>query len=101
MSIARSFEAQPPEVIGADGETRTPTPVKALAPEASVSTNSTTSAPKEVRIIMTLLSFVKHVLHFFKLFFRCSQALGKAIRQALHIAGVALSINNGFRGQWI
>ena len=29
---------------GADGETRTPTPVKALAPEASVSTNSTTSA---------------------------------------------------------
>lgn len=32
------------KVIGADGETRTPTPVKALAPEASVSTNSTTSA---------------------------------------------------------
>ncbi len=32
------------EEIGADGETRTPTPVKALAPEASVSTNSTTSA---------------------------------------------------------
>ena len=29
---------------GADGETRTPTAVKPLAPEASVSTNSTTSA---------------------------------------------------------
>jgi hypothetical protein len=30
--------------IGADGETRTPTPFRAPAPEASVSTNSTTSA---------------------------------------------------------
>ncbi len=59
MKIAFSFEAQPPLAIGADGETRTPTPVKALAPEASVSTNSTTSAPKEERIIKTTFSFVK------------------------------------------
>ncbi len=33
---------------GAEGETRTPTPERELDPEPSVSTNSTTSARKEV-----------------------------------------------------
>ncbi len=36
---------------GAEGETRTPTPIRALDPEPSVSTNSTTSAIKRGQFI--------------------------------------------------
>ena len=38
-------------MCGAEGETRTPTPIRALDPEPSVSTNSTTSAIKRGQFI--------------------------------------------------
>ena len=55
--------------IGAEGESRTPTPLPELDPEPSVSTNSTTSARKSVyRIRPPLASFFLDFSHF--LFFR-------------------------------
>ena len=53
---------------GAEGETRTPTPLRELDPEPSVSTNSTTSARKETYPKGTLLASI--FLCFFKNFFR-------------------------------
>lgn len=52
--------------IGAEGESRTPTPLPELDPEPSVSTNSTTSARKSVyRIRPPLASFFFDFSHFF------------------------------------
>ena len=51
--------------IGAEGESRTPTPLPELDPEPSVSTNSTTSARKSVyRIRPPLASFFLDFSHF-------------------------------------
>ena len=74
-------------LVGAEGESRTPTPLPELDPEPSVSTNSTTSARKSVyRIRPPLASFFFDFSHFFILTNKIRMIKGSAHRLSETVA---------------